>query len=673
MLKLGNDYLVVDVGIESGEGPNGLYSPLSDQIYADRPYRYRLDDELGTPELGEYQVSRESGSIVLDMSWRLGPINLNHRLSMAHYEPYMEETLSLTNTGEEDMYLEKLQTGFVRGIGREGRVHEELSRDVMVSVPFKRALQDRRGEYREFSFRELAINGDSYWFPWGQRHRMDHLSAEGWIWSHDGVCLLVAKHSPTMIEHSVLSCEREEDQEALRFGGSTGIHGDPDQCGFLKSGSSIALSGTRYIVVKGGWKEGYYAFRDFMDSMGHGTPAGFNPPVHWNELYDNPLWWEGDGYKERNQLYTLGHMREEASKARELGCEALYLDPGWDTSFGSSIWPEYRLRKAREFVELMSTEYGLGVSLHMPLAVWCDPTAYPLAAHRRDRRGEMLDSLCSASPAYLETKRRKLLDLAEAGFVYFMFDGTAFTGECWDPSHGHSLPLRRSEHCAAIDELVKSVHSRFPELIIELHDPILGGVPERYAPMHFMHGSDGCFDEGWGFEYMWDPMEDLISGRAISLYYYNLAYSLPLYIHIDLRKDNRNSLEFWWYASTCRHLGVGGKHQDAEVWSAHKKAMSRYLELKRFYTQGVFLGLDEEAHLHFLPGEPRAVLNLFNLSSKATYKKVILDIREIGLDSVEHVSDGQFNLHGRELEIELEMDARDARVIEIGGSARAKD
>jgi len=33
-------------------------------------------------------------------------------------------------------------------------------------------------------------------------------------------------------------------------------------------------------------------------------------------------------------------------------------------------------------------------------------------------------------------------------------------------------------------------------------------------------------------------MDDLLRGRAWP-YYYNLAYSLPLYIHIDLRTDNQ--------------------------------------------------------------------------------------------------------------------------------------
>jgi hypothetical protein len=37
------------------------------------------------------------------------------------------------------------------------------------------------------------------------------------------------------------------------------------------------------------------------------------------------------------------------------------------------------------------------------------------------------------------------------------------------------------------------------------------------------------------FELMWIPMEELLSGRAFALHYYNLAYDLPLYVHIDLR------------------------------------------------------------------------------------------------------------------------------------------
>ncbi len=51
------------------------------------------------------------------------------------------------------------------------------------------------------------------------------------------------------------------------------------------------------------------------------------------------------GYGDRRQeLYTLEALWEEARKAKEYHCEALYLDPGWDTGFGSAIWDEERLR-----------------------------------------------------------------------------------------------------------------------------------------------------------------------------------------------------------------------------------------------------------------------------------------------------------------------------------------
>ena len=91
------------------------------------------------------------------------------------------------------------------------------------------------------------------------------------------------------------------------------------------------------------------------------------------------------------------------------------------------------------------------------------------------------------------------------------------------------------------------------------------------------------FDTVWAFELMWRPMQDLTSGRSIALYYYNLAYSLPLYIHIDLRTDNRNAVVFWWNASTCRHLGIGGTHPDPAVRQAQKEGMANYRRLKPYF------------------------------------------------------------------------------------------
>ncbi|MDW8105734.1 MAG: hypothetical protein RMK92_12035, partial [Armatimonadota bacterium] len=268
---------------------------------------------------------------------------------------------------------------------------------------------------------------------------------------------------------------------------------------------------------------------------------------------------------------------------------------------------------------------------------WCDPNSYPVEARRTSKEGETLPSLCSAAPAYLQTKGERLLQLCRDGAVFLMYDGTMFTGECYDPSHGHSIPLTRHEHCMACLQLIGEVKRQFPQVLIELHDPIVGGTNIRYAPTYFLHALPHSFDELWGYEYMWDPMDDLRSGRALSLYYVNLAYSIPIYLHIDLRKDNEHALMFWWYASTCRHLGIGGKHSDPKVWEAHKQAMRTYLTLKRFYTQGVFYGIEETVHAHTLVGEPAragetvAVLNIFNLAQTEVEREIRFRLGDVGL------------------------------------------
>jgi hypothetical protein len=333
-------------------------------------------------------------------------------------------------------------------------------------------------------------------------------------------------------------------------------------------------------------------------------------------------------------LYTLESIEEEAKKAKELGCEALYLDPGWDTMFGSSIWAAERLLPAEEFVKLMKKKYGLDVSLHTPLAGWSDVAhrnaTYPAKAHKMSgpesfKEGRVLMDLCMASPAYLETKTERLLELAKAGFVFLMFDGDGYTGPCYDPDHGHSVPLTREEHGKAILKLARNVHEKFPDIMIELHNFVWG------MPTYYLHEPGGP-DELWDYEYMIDALWDLLCGRAISNYYHNLAYGYPLYVHIDLRTDNEHALALWWFASTCRHLGLGGRHPDDRVWEAHKQAMRSYKRLKRFYTQGTFYGLDETVHVHTLADEGQAVINVFNLSDGPETREIVFSLEEVGLD-----------------------------------------
>jgi hypothetical protein len=193
------------------------------------------------------------------------------------------------------------------------------------------------------------------------------------------------------------------------------------------------------------------------------------------------------------------------------------------------------------------------------------------------------------------------------------------------------VPSTRQEHLGAILRIAQGVHAAYPQAVIEQHDPITGPGTPRYTPTYFMHGQPGAFDELWGFEDMINALDDLTSRRAFSLFYYNLAYSVPVYLHFDLRSDNVNAIGFWWFASTCRHLGFGGRHADPQVWAAHKQAMQTYLAHKRFFTQGIFSGPDELTHIHRLPEAGACVINCFNLEPEPVRRSLRLPLADLGL------------------------------------------
>ena len=124
--------------------------------------------------------------------------------------------------------------------------------------------------------------------------------------------------------------------------------------------------------MKGGYTEAMYAFRDWLDEKGCRFPKDYDPPVHWEQLYDMEGAWN-----DRLHHYTKAALEKEALKAVAYHCQALYLDPGWDTRFGSFIWGEEWLGPRRQFMQEMESKYGLKVSLHCPLATWIS-TTYPM-------------------------------------------------------------------------------------------------------------------------------------------------------------------------------------------------------------------------------------------------------------------------------------------------------
>jgi len=686
-LVVSNDYLSLDIISDGGINPTNLLCKKTGKAYADSKYRYKSlvwERKGKLPQHVTHSLKRRiiNGSdIGLDATviGKLGDLEVKHAFFIPNYEPYLEERITVRNVGKRILSTPNISFGFTKVLGdNEGRLLKGLENCLIVAVPYRRECWfGRHGEYIEYSFQDLLSQQGWYrpWFKQEEKVPSDRFGSEGWAWTDGESSLLIAKHNLEGMEFSLLKTIEEEGKPVLKFGGAGVWHGDPEDATKIDVGKEVRFGVTRYVFVEGGWKECYYAFRDFMDEQGHGIPKNYNPPVHWNELYDNPFWWETvkerrhyDRVEDRQRLYTLESMEEEAKKAQELGCEALYLDPGWDTMFGSSIWAAERLLSAEEFTKKMKTKYGLDVALHTPLAGWSDSAGhnatYPEKAHKKDRDGKVLLDLCMASPGYIETKTQRLLELAKAGVVFFMFDGDAY-GPCYDSVHGHSVPLTREEHGRAILKLAQNVHKEFPNVLIELHT-FVGRCVYPSMPTYYLHEPGGP-DELWAFEYMWDPMWDLLSGRAISLYYYNLAYGHPLYIHIDLRKDNEHALEFWWYASTCRHLGIGGKHPDPKAWEAHNQAMRTYRRLKRFYTQGVFYGLNETVHVHTLTDEGKSVVNVFNLSDEPKIKEVTFDLREIGLDprSKIDVKGASYNQKGSTITLRFDLSGKGTALAEI--------
>ncbi len=484
-----------------------------------------------------------------------------------------------------------------------------------------------------------------------------------------GNTLLISKYNPDAMEWSLLeplprNTGARKDQ-VLRFGGAgTWKMGDPEGAASLKPGASFTFGATRYKALDGGWKDAYYEFRHYTERLGNRIPAGYNPPVHWNELYDNRLWWIGDNLENRQKYYRRADMEAEAKNAKDLGCECLYLDPGWDNSFGSGIWADDRLGGEAEFVAWLKKTYGLSLALHMPLAPWSSPDTYPSGTLTTDAQGNSHDQCCS-SEAYIEAKIERCKEACRGGAYYLMFDGGWFE-DCYNPDHGHSVPLTHQEHIDSILRITEEVHKAYPKVMIEQHDPMTSGSPRRYTPTYLMYAKRGAFNELWGYEYMWDPRNCIINHQAFSLYYVNMAYAIPIYLHIDLRLDNINALAFWWYASTCRHLGVGGKSSDPALWEAQKQAMRTYLANKRFFTQGIFYGLGEETHAHTLPDIGECLVNCFNLSTQPTQKEVRFKFSDIGLaPGPVRVEGASFSVDGDEVVFKVWIPARGHRLVKV--------
>lgn len=670
----------ISIDIEEAVGRieiKDLYSGIS---LADGPYRYAvaLDDGesvtyfdgLHAPEVHRKETREET---VLTIRGRAGnsstqnsPITITHEFRLPAGEEYFEERVTIANYTPRKYILRGYGFSFRKLLEfnpKDGTWEDGMGGYRMIAVPYRVQPDGKRHDYNMedvYFGRYLSSESEN---PMVLRYDLVDRGrgrSEGWAWTDGEYGLLSIKYNPDLIEYSMLETERVGDQVFLNFGGAgPSLYNEPREARHLTPNKVVSFGYTRFVFYEGLWRRGYSIFKEFMTFRGHSLPESYDPPLTWNELFD--VGWHHADRDKLKTRYTKDTIKREAEKARDLGCGLLYLGPGWETAEGATTWDEERLGDIRQFAKEIKLEYGLDIGFRT--VGRSHSNAYP-GKYRKNPDGSLgYYRAHQANPYYepcmdyrdfLEEKARRILKVAEAGMKFVTFDEFDWRGACFDANHGHPVPTTPSQHSKSVISLVQMLKERLPEIIVEAHDPIWPwGV--RYLPVYFLHRLAGSFDETWAFELSWDPLDDLLSGRALALFYHNLAYDVPLYNHISMAADNDNCLAFWWNASTVRHLGIGGKAGNDARYQAYKKAIADYLSLRDLYTQGVFYGYDEYTHIHFLPEAGRAVLNAFNITEETVTREVELNVNELGLLGEVKVEGARYRSAGAKTVVYLTM------------------
>ncbi len=643
--------LTVDVA------PEGLHAVLEDKRsglrLADGPMVYRTDAAGHENPTILFQLAGPAVSVEphrLIIRGTLTGLQVEHAFTLPPDKPVMDETLHLTNSTSGVVSLPDFECGFTRLLKNDnGGIPADLAGDRWVAVPHRKRAEDPKERFLDFSTADMAdkpgfeAHPDAVQDPHYRPSR--HRYSDGWAWTHGSSALGIYKYSQDAMLFSVLSTAKNGGRTLLRFGGTAMIMGEPAILTRLQPGQTADLGLTRYETFEGGFREAMYGFRRFLDERGCRFPSSYDPPVHWEQLYGMEGAWD-----HRATQYTKAVIEREAQKGVDYSCEAIYLDPGWDTKFASFIWGDAWLGPMDAFVKEMRDRYGLKVSLHTPLATWMSldipmgPPAidtYPAAARLiapppppmepgAKTTPRRIPAICLGSREYLEVAEKRLLDLCAGGATFLMYDGNFWNGGCLNPDHGHLVPYTFEDHIRANVDLAARIHAKYPRVLIEMHDMIAGGNPIRHTPLYYTYGLPGSWDENWGYELMWDSMSDIKALRCLSLYYSNLSCNIPFYLHVNLRGDNTDAIVLWWYASTCRHLGIGGTAKDPAVVAAQKAAMKRYRAVEDLYKRGEFFGINEEIHIHVVGN--RVAVNAFNLDDRARTIEGSIPLAELGLD-----------------------------------------
>ena len=333
-------------------------------------------------------------------------------------------------------------------------------------------------------------------------------------------------------------------------------------------------------------------------------------------------------WDDRAHRYTKAIVEREAALGRAYHCEALYLDPGWDTTFGSFLWGEKWLGPRRQFIEEMKSKYGLQVSLHCPLATWVSirgdgiplfgPTPWgPIRPRPAARRpiptgwAPMAHAVPGIEAVFGHGRERLLANCAD-GVAFLMFDGNWWNGGCLNPDHGHPVPYRMEDHIRANLDLAQRIHAKYPKVLIEMHDMLAGGARCRHAGLLQVRPARQLRRElGLRIDVESDGRHRRAGRR---LYYANLGCNVPIYTHVASRDNPMPDL-----VVVRLDLPPPGNRRE-EPRSKDRGGRTGGDGLvpgpRPLLQTGPFYGITEEIHLHVLPRENAFTVNVFNLSDK---------------------------------------------------------
>ena len=343
---------MLSLDIRSGE----ISSAALRMTFADRPYQYVISGAgFSDDRLVEREISSDGNVTVVTGLFASAHVRLTQRLRPT--SDGIEETITLHNTGAQPVMLDRLQIGFCAALN--ARLGWRLC-----AIPFRVQLD---GSVHDYTTQAL-VDGQFHNAVYTDKARIEPplteqgiVRSEAWAWGNGDQGLVIIKYNNQAIELSVAGPERANGETLLRFGGAGfSLYGEPSAARAIAPGADYTFGSTFYAPYQGGIAQAYQVYRDFIDARGHGFTPDYNPPVNWNELYDVG-WYHSDPDKLK-QFYTRAALLKEAQKAHDIGCDLLYLDPGWEVAEGTTLWDEARLGPVADFIHTLKQDYGLDLA-----------------------------------------------------------------------------------------------------------------------------------------------------------------------------------------------------------------------------------------------------------------------------------------------------------------------